>query len=147
MYMYHGACTTMYIHSSHNFLLSYTCSHNNTLKMSETPNFMSGPSGVTLAILIESGYMPVLRDWFIITLRGSLISCLIAFISLFDISFTPELFLIFLNLIIIDNISFSAVKLKLKFKLVLGNLLILMNQLSTILLDKSGPTSLKNLIK
>ena len=58
--------------------------------------------------------MPVLSDWFIMTLRGSLISCLIAFSSLFD---TPELFLFF-NLFIIVNISFSVVKFKLKFKLI-----------------------------
>ena len=61
--------------------------------------------------------MPVLSDWFLITLRGYLISCLIAFSSLFDISSTPELFLFF-NLFTIVNISFSVVKLKLKFKLV-----------------------------
>ena len=48
---------------------------------------------MVLAIFNESGYMPVLSDWFIITLRGSLISCLIAFSSLFDISSTTELFL------------------------------------------------------
>ena len=50
-------------------------------------------NGVTLAIFNESGYMPVLSDWFIMILRGSLISCLIAFSSLFDISSTHELFL------------------------------------------------------
>ena len=52
-------------------------------------------NGFTLAIFNESGYMPVLSDWFIMTLRGSLISCLIVFSSLFDISSTPELFLFF----------------------------------------------------
>ena len=57
--------------------------------------------------------MPVLSDWFIITLRGSLILCLIVFSSLFDISSAPELFLLF-NLFIIVNNSFSVVKLKLK---------------------------------
>ena len=51
-------------------------------------------NGFTIAIFNESGYMPVLSDWFIITLRGSLIPCLIAF-SLFDISTTPERFLFF----------------------------------------------------
>ena len=68
-------------------------------------------NGFTVAIFNESGYMPVLSDWFTMTLRGSLISCLIAFSSLFDISSTPELFLFF-NLFIIVNISFSVVKLK-----------------------------------
>ena len=96
----------------------------------------------TLTIFIESGCMPVLSDWFIITLRGSLISCLIAFSSLFDISSTPELFLFF-NLFIIVNISFSVVILKLKFKLV-GCVRLSVNfdeSLSTtILLDKSEPT-------
>ena len=58
---------------------------------------------MVLAIFNESGYMPVLSDWFIITLRGSLISCLIAFSSLFDISSTTELFLftIFFKLLLI----------------------------------------------
>ena len=59
--------------------------------------------------------MPVPSDCFIMILRGSLILCLIAFSSLFDISSTPELFF---NLLIIVNILFSVVKLKLKFKLV-----------------------------
>ena len=48
-------------------------------------------SGFTVALFNESGYIPVLSDWFIITLRGSLISCLIVFSNLFDISSTPEL--------------------------------------------------------
>ena len=59
-----------------------------------------------MAIFNESGYIPVIMDWFIITLRGYLISCLIDFSSLFDISSTPELFL-FSNLFIIVNISLS----------------------------------------
>ena len=62
-------------------------------------------NGFTLAIFNEFGYMPVLSGWFIIILRGSLSSCLIAFSSLFDISSTHELFLYF-NLLIIVNISF-----------------------------------------
>ena len=73
--------------------------------------------GFAIVIFNESRYMPVLSDWFIITLRGPLISCLIAFSGLFDISSTPELFLLF-NLWIIVNISFSVAKLKLIFKLV-----------------------------
>ena len=58
-------------------------------------------NGFTIAIFNESGYMPVLSDWFIMTLRGSLISCLIAFSSLFDISSTPELFLVLINLLLL----------------------------------------------
>ena len=58
-------------------------------------------NGFTLAIFNESGYIPVLSEWFISTLRGSLISCLIAFSSLFDISSTPELFLFLIYLLLL----------------------------------------------
>ena len=68
--------------------------------------------GFTLAIFNESGYMLVLSNWFIITLGGSLISCLIAF-SLFDNSSTPELFLFFFVFLLLLIFHFQWLNLRL----------------------------------
>ena len=57
--------------------------------------------------------IPVSKDWFIIIVNGLEISHIIDLSSLFDISSLPEEFVPF-KLLIIVNVSFSDILLKLK---------------------------------